>query len=246
MTTASKRTGGILIFTETLNAETILPMAPVLFEDDFLGAAANAFPTVATAGTAWGKKLVQTAGAPSVGGVANGPGGQAKIALDATSEDQEAVLYFLDNLYLDTAAIAGCEFRFSCPTIPNGGVQAVLGLASTYNAGPDNNACYVRACLRGNGAILVETFDGTTRNSAATGITIATPTEWHSVRAEMLPGQVAFWLDGFNALTLSYAPPEPLADLQPYFSLYKSAGTGSGVLAVDYVRMWGNRGGQYW
>jgi hypothetical protein len=219
-----------------------MPLAAVFFEDDFIGAAANAFPTTATAGTAWGKKLVQTSGTPIVGAIANGGGGQAKILLDATSEDQEAVLYFLDNLQIDTSKIGGFEVRFQTPTIPTGVVQAAMGLQSAYVAGPDNASVYIRAGLRASGAILAESKDGTTTNSVATGTTITTTSEWHIFRADWsVPSAVQFWLDGANLSlgTLSFAPGSPI--LQPYLSLYKASGTGVGQLAIDYFRAWTNR-----
>ncbi len=244
MTSTSQFRSGVATFFDSASGETILPLSAIFFEDDFIGAAANAFPTAATAGTAWGKKLVETAGTPVVGAIANGPGGQVKILLDATSEDQEAVLYFLDNLSIDTSKIGGFEVRFQTPEIPTGNVQAVIGLQSAYVAGPDNNACYVRAGLRGNGAILAESYDGTTRNSVATGTTISTTTEWHTFRADWSnPAAIQFWLDGNNLEigTLSYAPTGSLAVLQPYLSLYKASGTGVGELAIDYVRVFANR-----
>ncbi len=244
MTSTSQFRSGVETFFDSVTGETILPLSAVLFEDDFIGAAANAFPTVATAGTAWGKKLVKTAGTPIVGAIANGAGGQAEILLDTTAENQEAVLYFLDNLSIDTSKIGGFEVRFQTPVIPSGNVQAAIGLQSSYVAGPDNNACYIRAGLRGGGAILAESYDGTTRNSVATGATITTTTEWHIFRADWSnPASIQFWLDGNNLElgTLSYAPTGSLAVLQPYLSLYKASGAANGELAIDYVRAFANR-----
>jgi hypothetical protein len=247
MTSTSQFRSGMLAFFDQQTGETILPLAAVLFEDDFLGAAGNAFPTAATAGSAWGKKLIQTAGTPVVGLIADDAGGQAKILLDNTAEDQEAVLYFLDNLCVDASKIGGFEVRFQCPEIPSGDVQAVLGMASAYVAGPDNNTCYIRAGLRGNGALLAESYDGSTRNSIATGLTILTTSEWHTFRADWSnPAAIQFWLDGQNLElgTVSFAPTGTLAVLQPYLSLYKASGTGdtgTGELAIDYIRTWANR-----
>jgi hypothetical protein len=244
MTTTSKFKAGVLTYEDMATNETILPLASIFFEDDFVGAFGNAFPTAATAGSLWGKKLVQTAGVPAVGLIANGPAGQAKILLDATSEDQEAVLYFLDNLAFDTSKVGGFEVRLQTPVIPTGNVQAALGLASVYNAGPDTNAAYVRYGLRGNGAILAESFDGTTRNSKAVGVTIATTTEWHTLRMDW-PGIGAanVWVDGVNtaSLALPFVPSGGLAVMQPYLSLFKASGTGIGTLAIDYFRTWANR-----
>jgi hypothetical protein len=247
MTSTSQFRSGVETFFDQQTGETILPLAAVLFEDDFLGAGGNAFPTAATAGCPWGKKLVQTAGTPVVGLIANGDGGQAKILLDTTAEKQEAVLYFLDNLCIDASKIGGFEVRFQLPVIPGGDVQAVMGMQSTYVSGPDNNTCYIRAGLRGSGALLAESYDGTTTNSIATGTTIATTTEWHIFRADWSnPAAIQFWLDGQNLElgTVSFAPTGTLAVLQPYLSLYKAAAAGDssgGELAIDYIRAWANR-----
>ena len=244
MTSTSQYRSGVLAFADSVTNETIMPLGAVFFEDDFVGAAGAAFPTTATAGCLWGKKLVQTSGSPTVGLVTHGASGQAKIALDSTSEDQEAVLYFLDNISIDVSKIGGFEVRFQLPVIPTGVVQAALGMQSVYVAGPDNNTCYIRAGLRASGAILAESYDGTTTTSVATGTTISTTTEWHTFRADWSnPAAIQFWLDGVNLAlgTLSFAPTGTLAILQPYLSLYKASGTGVGTVAVDYFRVWTNR-----
>jgi hypothetical protein len=244
MTTTSKYKAGVLHFLDLATNETIFPMAALFFEDDFIGAGSKVFPTAATAGTLWGKKLVQTAGTPIVGQIANGVGGQAEILLDTTSEAQEAVLYFLDNLSIDASKIGGFEVRLQCPVLPNGAVQAVLGLASSYVSGPDNNTAYVRFGLRGNGVLLAESYDGTTRNTEQVGLTIGTTTEWHILRVDWPgDGKAHVWIDGVenNALAMTFAPSGTLAVMQPYLSLYKASGAGNGELAIDYFRTWANR-----
>lgn len=242
MTSTSKFKAGVLTYLDATTDETILPLNAVFFEDDFIGAAAAAFPTSATAGTAWGKKLVQSAGTPIVGAVANYGAGAAKLLLDATSEEQEATLYFLDNLSIDTSKIGGFEVQFAMPTIPTGVVQAAFGLQAAYVKGPDNNTVYIRGGLRGNGSILIESKDGTTTNSVASGTTITTTTETHKLRIDWpAPGTFNVWLDGnqISNGTLSFAPSSPI--LQPYLALYKASGTGVGQAAIDYFRCWANR-----
>src|SRR5208282_6823385 len=81
--------------------ERVFALTGLFYEDDFLAASKQAFPTTATQGIDWVKKLVETSGAPSVAGVASGQFGQVQLALDATSEKQEATLYWADNKHLD-------------------------------------------------------------------------------------------------------------------------------------------------
>lgn len=242
MPSTSKFKAGVLTFSDAITDETIMPLNAVFFEDDFLGPASAAFPTAATAGTNWCKKLVQTAGTPVVGNVANYASGAAKLLLDSTSEEQEATLYWLDALGIDTSKAGGFEVSFFTPVIPTLLVQAAFGVQAAYVKGPDNNTVYARGGLRGGGNILFESKDGTTTNSVASSTTITTTTEKHVFRMDWnTPGFLTVWIDGNNVSNnvLSFAPPSTV--LQPYLALYKASGAGVGQLGIDYFRTWTNR-----
>ncbi len=244
--TTSRYKSGNLFFYDKISSEMILPVTGIFFEDDFLGPGSAAFPTAPTAGTFWGKKLVRTAGNPAVANQVAAPGGAALLSIDATAEKQDAVLYWLDDLGLDVSKGGGFELRFNFPVIPGANTQVVAGLMSSWIDGPDNNAAYLRAGFRANGAPLGETFDGTTRTSLSLGPAIVNANEAHVIHCSFLDTtNVLFSLDG-NVMTTpspqtKFAATSPTSVLQPYVAVYKAAGAGTASLAVDYFRAWGNR-----
>src|ERR1700733_12156776 len=104
---------------DTSTHERVFALSPIYYEDDFLGAGKQAFPTSATQGVDWVKKLVQSEGSPSVAGIAAAAFGQVALALDATSEKQEATLYWADNKHIDITKGAVWEARVKVPTLPS-------------------------------------------------------------------------------------------------------------------------------
>ncbi len=149
MTTRSRWDAGSQIFFEDAKMETVAAMAPVQFSEEFIGAGHSAgFPTSATAGYAWIKKIVGAA-PPTAALVANGAAGVAQLALTSTSEKQEATLYFADNLALDVTKKLQAEFTAALTVAPSAAsVQAVFGLAQAWADGPDNIARYLEFGLR--------------------------------------------------------------------------------------------------
>ena len=72
--------------------ETIRPLNPIYFYDDFLGAW-TAVPDVGVAfesGCVWSKVTVETVGAPTVALVADAANGIAQCAVDATAEAESS------------------------------------------------------------------------------------------------------------------------------------------------------------
>src|SRR5258708_7890612 len=103
MSTGAQYRNGIQTFYEKNTFETVMPMAPLFFADDFIGAGHSAgVPAAASpvAGYPWVKKIVG-AGLPTVALAPNATGGQMQLALTATSELQDAVLYWNDNLAIE-------------------------------------------------------------------------------------------------------------------------------------------------
>lgn len=243
--TASQFLSGVLHFINKVTGEHVFPMADLMFEDDFIGAAPAAFPTAATAGTLWVKKIVKTAGTVTVGAVANGAGGQAQLATDATSEKQDAVLYFADNRGIDVSKIGGFEARVQLGVIPTAGTKAVCGVAANWADGPDTITQYLRFAVNGNGTLLVESQDGVTQTSVSSGVTVATTTEWHLLRIDWSdPTNVQFFIDGARVVTASpvaFAATGANAVLQPYASAYKASGTSVGTVNIDFLRTWMQR-----
>jgi hypothetical protein len=247
MTTTSRFHSGVLDYYDTVTFETVLPLSPITFYEDFLGQAYVAVPVAGSAvdGCPFVAKIVAAAGAPSVAGVANAVGGQVACALAATSEKEDAGLYFGDNLGIDVTKGANFESRCLLSVLPSvAAVQAVWGLASAWIDGPNNNTCSMRFGATGNGAVLIQAFDGTTTTSVATGVTVST-TDWHIYRIDASNlADVRFYIDGAQVSTtglVNFAATGTLAVLQPYLGCYKASGTGVGTLTIDYVRTWMNR-----
>src|ERR1700731_2137077 len=98
MTTRAKYRTGVETFFEDITMETVMPLAPLLFGDEFIGAGHSAGVPASgapVAGYPWVKKIVG-AGPPTVALINNASGGQMQLALTATSEKEDAVLYWND------------------------------------------------------------------------------------------------------------------------------------------------------
>lgn len=246
MSTKSQFIGGVQTFFDSASFEVVEKMSPIAFYDDFVGAgkSGGAFPASATAGSDWAKKIVGAA-PPTVAGVANAVGGQVACTLTSTSEKQDAVLYWGDQKGLDVTKGLVFESRFQLTVLPSAAaVQAVVGVASNWIDGPDNNTCYVEVGATANGALLVRSFDGTTTVSAASGVTLLT-TDWAIVRIDAtVITDVKVFINGVQVTTngqINFAATGTLAVLQPYFAAYKPSGTGVATLTVDYAKAWSNR-----
>jgi hypothetical protein len=245
MSTKSQFIGGVQTFFDSASFEVVEKMSPIAFYDDFVGAgkSGGTFPTSATAGSDWAKKLVGTS--TTVGGVANAVGGQVACTLNSTSEKQDTVLYWGDQKGLDVTKGLVFESRFQLSVLPSAaGVQAVVGLASDWIDGPNNNTCYIQVGATANGALLVRSFDGVTTVSAAAGVTLLA-TDWAIVRIDAtVITDVKVFISGAQVTTtgqINFAATGTLAVLQPYFAAYKASGTGVGTLTVDYAKAWMNR-----
>lgn len=245
MATKSRSSGGILRFFDDSNHETVARFNGLAYCDDFLGAGI-AIPAAGSAesGVDWTKKIVG-AGPPTVGGVASAIGGQIACALTATSEKQDAALYWNDNKGIDVTKGAFFEARFQLTVLPSAAaVQAVVGLASNWIDGPDNNTCYLQIGATANGALLVRSFDGVTAISAAAGVTLVT-TDWAILRIDASDlTDVKMFINGAQVTTtgqINFAATGTLAVLQPYCGVYKPSGTGVATLTVDFIKSWANR-----
>ena len=247
MTTRSRYRSGVLTFYEDIGNEKVLPLAPIVFSDDFLGQAAVAIPAAGSAvdGYAWVTKIV---GSPTgIAGVANAVGGQVASALAATSEKEDSLLYWGDNLGLDVTKGLQFACRVNLSVLPSAAsVQAIWGVQSVWIDGPNNNTCYLQFGATANGAILCRTYDGVTTLSLASGVTV-TAGAWHDYRIDASDlTDVAFYIDGARvnankSITPAFAATGTLAVLQPGLGVYKPSGTGVATLIVDYVRAWMNR-----
>lgn len=238
--------GRVLTYSDDATFETTGRLAPLVYNDDFLGAGRLVVPAAGSAesGMDWVKKIVGAA-PPTVAGVASAVGGQVACALTATSEKQDAVLYWGDQKALDITKGLVFETRIRLSVLPSAaGVQAVAGLSSDWIDGPDNNTCYAQFQANGSGLLYFRAFDGSTPTSVSTGVTLTTA-DWVVLRIDASDAtNVRFYVNGRQVSAenaVNFAATGTLAVLQPYNGVYKPSGTGVGSIVTDYVRAWQNR-----
>lgn len=237
---------------EDLTQETVASAAPFQFSDEFVGAGHTAGVPAAgspTAGYPWVKKIVGAA-PPTVALVANSAGGQVACTLLATSEAEEASLYFNDSLCVDTTKIGQAEWRAALLVAPSAaGVQAALGLGSAWVGGPTNTARYMQFGWTANGNLLVQAKDGTNTYSLPAAqigaAAIASDANMHVFRIDWSnPADVAFFYDGnrVNAVgSVAWAATGANAVLQPWSTVYKPSGTGLATVTVDKIDIFNGR-----
>jgi hypothetical protein len=234
-------------FFDVASQEVVSITSPLTFSDDFIGGGHTAGIPAAgapVAGYPWVKKIVGAA-PPTVALVNNAAGGQIACTLTATSEPQEATLYWNDSLSLDATKGLVWQARAQLSVLPSAaGVQAVWGMQSAWISGPNNAAEYIRFGATANGAILMTSFDGTTTNTLATGVTVLA-TDFHNYRIDVTdPTDVKFFIDGVQVSTtgqLKFAATGAAAIMQAYASVFKPSGTGVATLTLDAIDAWNFR-----
>lgn len=231
---------------DAATAETLVRYSTVNLDEDFIGPGHTTIPTAGSpaAGYAWVQKTVKTGGSPSVGPVSNASGGIIRLALDATSEKQEATMYANDALCWDMTKSAVWEARISNHVLPTGVVEIVVGLQSAWIDGPDNASFYAEFQQSASGAVNMRTKDGVQTLSKAAGVTMVVDT-FHNFRIDATdPTNVRFFIDGAEVSQpkqMSFAATGANAILQPYVTVYKASGTGVGTIDVDMIQVGMNR-----
>lgn len=245
MSTKSRYNNGILEFFDGSTHERVRPLAPVLFEDDFL-TPSLVVPAAASleSGVKWAKKIVGAA-PPTVAGLANETNGVVKCALTADVQKQNADLYFGDQLVF--SAIQGLVFetRLKVSTLPTLHAEAVWGIASAWADGPDAITYSAFFTADGSGEVMCESDDNATDSSATSGVTVAA-TDFHIYRIDFTnSADVKFFIDGervASGTTFGWAASAANSKVQPYLACYKVGDdAGVGDISVDYVRVWQRR-----
>lgn len=247
MGTKANWKGNILQFYDTAYGyEHPARMAPVQFYDDFCGADA-VIPASGSdeSGCKWTKKIVLTAGTPTVAKVADAAGGVVQCALDATNEKQDALLHMDDLRNFDITKGLIFEARIKVTVTPTLLAEAYWGLIDDHSDGLIDSATYMAAFTAdGATAVHAETDDNATDLDVDTGVTAGT-TQWKVYRIDAtVVTDLKFSIDGTEvcaSTTFPYAATGANAILQPAIGLYKSTGAGVGTIQVDYVRIWQNR-----
>lgn len=231
---------------DAATAETLLRYSAVNLDEDFYGPGHSSIPTNGSPATgyAWVQRTVKTSGNPTVASVANASGGIIRLALDATSEKQEATLYANDALTWDMTKSGTFEARISNHVLPTGVVEVIFGLQSAWIDGPDNASFYAEFQQSASGAVNMRTKDGVQTLSNSAGLAMVVDA-FHNFRIDATdPTNVRFFIDSAEVSTpkqMSFAATGSSAILQPYVSVYKASGAGVGSVDVDMIQCSMNR-----
>jgi len=238
---------GMQIFYDAATNETVHVNAPYYFYDDFVG---HAGLEVGDTAETWDIVDVSAAGdtTPAIlpGTAASGAIGVVRLQIENNDEAEDSVLYWGDQtpvqLYNDT--------QFECRLAVHGtvgtGVCAVWGMCGAHNLDKDTIAESAWFRLDASNVLTIETDDTTNDTSTTAAITLVTDV-YHNFRVNFANmSDVKFYMDGvqmapattFDMSNLTAAE----AMVQPYFSLDKASGTGTGTLYIDSCQMWSARG----
>ncbi len=242
MSTQGKWNNGILTFSD--GYESVQPLAPVVFADDFICASA-AIPAGGseTAGMPWATKIVGAA-PPTVAYGADAGNGTVVCSLTSANQKQDAGLYMGDqrNFVLTQGLIF--EARVKVSTLPTLDSEIVWGLSGDWADGPDAITYSVWFTADGSGEVFCESDDNATDNSVTSGVTL-TNSDWAVCKIDATNvSDIKFYINGTrvaSGTTFAYAATGANATLQPYLGCYKATNAGVGVLTVDYVRIWQKR-----
>lgn len=235
--TGAKWLNGILQFFDKTTFETVRPIAPVLFEDDFLGAALDTH-----------KWTAYDAGAATEA-ILTGQNGVCALTLTNAVEAQIAGLYFADVLpiMLDHKPIFEARVRWTTLPAELTKMTAVVGLASATAADIDDVTDSVWFRWDGDtlGLVTCESDDTVHEQSKVTSAVTSVINVWQILRIDLSDPQSAkFYIDGVRvaAATTFIIHTDLDQEYQPYIRLDKSADAGDlGVMEVDYVRVWSAR-----
>ena len=233
-----------LEFFDKVTQEVVQPIAPILFEEEWLGAW-TAVPPAGTpeSGCRWVDKIVG-AGPPTVGILANGDGGQVECALNVSGNKQSADVYMDDNRQFSIEYDTMIEMWVNMAVIPDDEAELNWGLFGDWADGYDAITYSAFFTLDGTAEVICELDDNATNSSATSGITVVAGV-WHCYKIDFTDvTSVKFYIDGAQvaaATTFPYAATGANAVLQPFVGAYKAAGAGLGTVNCRSVRIWGNR-----
>lgn len=237
MSTKSKYRGPNLTFYESTTHERVLPLAPVLFYEDFLGGA----PRDAEI---WTAIDVSSAGDTTPLLSADAANGVMRFPLDTDTEAEESGFTFGNQRPFTLNQGLIFEARVALATLPTLVAEAVWGLAGDKNASADAVAESIWFKADGSGAILAEFDDASnTSDDVATGVTL-TAGLFATFRIDCTTiTDCLMYINGARVASGTTFNMSNVAalKLQPYFHIAKASGAGLGVLDVDYVRVWSNR-----
>lgn len=249
MTTHARWKSGKLAFYD--GYETVKPLSPVVFEDDFLYQALPKY--VASTDTLNKWKTVETSINLAIGLVDDATNGVVQMTLDSDDVTAIGALYMGDNNQFSLKNGLMMEFRADIAVIPTTADATVgtvvMGLASAHNAVPDSVATNVWFRLDGSAAVKWESDDGNTDDDDnACGVTaVAGTNNVYRIDARSLANGIKFYIDSSLVGTtgdMNTNLTASEAKVQPYFRVSKVKGgknVNVGTVYLDYVKIWQNR-----
>lgn len=236
------KNSGRQVFYDGVSHETLVPMFPVQFYDDFIGAdIVIPSSTGVESGCKWAKKIVGAA-PPTVAGGADAINGVVACVLTTDSQKQDAALYMADQREFSLGQGLIFEARINLATLPTALAEIHIGL---YGDWADGGSAYrVEFLADGSGELLCVTDDNVTEISATSGITL-TNTDWAVLRIDCTDkAAIKFFINGVQvavATTFNYTATGANLKVQPFVGGYKASGAGVGTVNVDYVKVFQNR-----
>jgi len=238
--TGAKWRAGQLAFYDKTTHETVEPMAPIYFVDDFLGTAVN--------GDVWFDLDV-------AGGITTAPALSVfDCALAANNENQAAGVYGIDDKAYNIgkglifeARLAVTEAPVSTGEIGFGVMNDTYALGSMRFLLADEIAKYAFFGFYttvGAGLIpVIRTDDGTHDSGIiSSGIAALTLAEYHVYRIDFTSLEsVEFYIDGARVASTTTFVMHTAASLavQPWICAWKHAGdAGRAAFKLDYVKIW--------
>jgi len=233
---------GFPVVYEKDTTESLVPMFPIVFCDDFLGADVVIPATGSVeSGCKWSKKIVGAA-PPTLAKTADGVNGMVLASLTATSQKQDAALHMNDELMFSIAQGAIFEARLALTTLPTLLAVASFGL---WGAWADGGSVYrVGFEVPAGGIVTCESDDNSTDTAAASSTTLVAGT-YYIFRIDCTTQtDIKFYINGVRVCsTTTYANAASTANskMQPHLGLYKASGEGLGVMSIDYVKVFQGR-----
>jgi len=231
----SKWRGGQLAFFDNSTYETCLPLAPRYFLDDFEGETLNT--------DVWLENPLGAA--PPTITVADG---HALLTLTNADQAQEADIGASGNsLDWDISKGLIIEFRINIATLPTDeaemhfGVlgEAIVDQQQISSADDVDEHCVFS--FDGAGLCKINSDDATNETTAVTtGITVVAGV-YHVYRMDFTDdADVKFYIDGVQVIPATTVMMDDIASplVQPAMIAQKNAGTGLGVVRIDYIRAW--------
>ena len=242
MPTRSQYRANVLEFHDSVTHERVLPLAPIVFYDDFLGLDGFLIDESGSSGV-W--NTVTVSQNLAIGIRADTANGVVQITLDSDAVAQDGVIDWGDQRQLNVKAGLVFECRLNVAVAPGTGVRAVWGMCGDHNLAKDSATESAWFSLDA-GLDLKAESDDTTNNEDDVTVSTIVAGDYHIYRIDFTDiSDVRFYLDGVHVATTTTFDMSNLTDveglMQPYFSLDKASGGALGTLDIDYVRIWSER-----